>query len=88
MIETVVALALIIALSATFGILNAKSREDLGSERERRRNAESRSGKIIKGIERLMDPRPTRDVLIKHWERRLSKATRRSDDPPVSDPDD
>ena len=88
MIETVVALALIIALSATFGILNAKSREDLGSERERRRNAESRSDKIINGIERLMDPRPTRSVLIKHWKRRLSKATRRPDDPSLPDPDE
>jgi|TARA_R110000744_G_scaffold83733_1_gene163935 predicted outer membrane lipoprotein len=88
MVEAAFALALMIALAATFGILNAKSREDLGGERERRKNAESRSNKIIKGIEKLMDPRPTRDVLIKHWERRLSKATRRIDDPSVSDTDD
>jgi len=88
MVEAAFALLLMVALSATFGILNAKSREDLGGERERRKNAESRSTQIIKGIEKLMDPRPTRNVLIKHWKRRLSKATRRSADPSVSDPDE
>ena len=88
MVEAAFALILLVAMATTFGILNSKSREDLGGERELRKNAESRSRKIIKGIESLMDPRPTRDVLIKHWKRRLSKATSKFDDPSVSDPDE
>ncbi|QDP61232.1 MAG: hypothetical protein GOVbin2729_58 [Prokaryotic dsDNA virus sp.] len=46
---------------------------------------EKRSERLSRGVEKLMGPRPTRRVLIKHWERRLRQATGGNPDTPLPD---
>ena len=88
MVESAIAFVVLASLSLVWGFLYSKSQLNLGKERSRRRFSDLKSERIIRGIEKLMDPRPTRNVLIKHWERRLSKAIGRDVDTSLSDTND
>jgi len=78
-----------VAVSTVFVVLiliwgKAKKREGkLTSDNEDYRDKMDR---ISRGVEKLMGPRPSRAVLIEHWERRLRKATGRGSDTSLPDP--
>jgi hypothetical protein len=84
-IETLLAFSSMLFISLIAILLwgNGKYREGVSdSEGE---SQEEKIERITRGVEKLMGPRPTRSVLIKHWERRLRKATKRDRDTPLPD---
>lgn len=74
MVEVLIALSALVFLSLAFGYLNGKASERLGEERAKREMAELSNDKISRGIKKIMGPRPNRNILIKHWKRRLRKS--------------
>ena len=78
-----------VAVSVVFVVLiliwgKTKKREgELTSDNQ---SYKSKLDRISSGVEKLMGPRPSRALLIKHWERRLRKATGRDSDNPLPDP--
>ena len=59
-------------------------KEYIGRVSSEKESAEQKVERAMRGMEKLVGPRPSRRVLIRHWERRLREATGRSDSSSVS----
>jgi|TARA_R110000824_G_scaffold216127_3_gene402725 hypothetical protein len=88
MLEIILGFIALVSVAITFGYLHGKTKERLGGEMAMRKYSEASSRKVIRGIEKLMVPRPTRRVLLKHWNERLRKATSRDVDSSLPDSDE
>jgi len=85
MIETLFAIASVCVLSFAFAFFWGESKERSGRIDAERESAEEKMDRISRGVEKLMGPRPSRRLLIKHWERRLRRATKRGSDTTLPD---
>ena len=85
MIETLFAIASVCVLSFAFAFFWGESKEKSGRVDAERESAEEKIDRISRGVEKLMGPRPSRRLLIKHWERRLRGATKRGSDTTLPD---
>lgn len=85
MIESVLLASTLLILLIVLIFVWGESRESIGREKSHRESAEDKFERISRGIKKLTGPRPSRSVLVKHWERRLRKATGRDVDPTLPD---
>lgn len=85
MLETLFAIASICVLAFAFAFFWGESKEQSGRVDAERESAEEKIDRISRGVEKLMGPRPSRRLLIKHWERRLRRATKRGSDTTLPD---
>ena len=88
MVEALFAIASVCVLSFALSFLWGESKEKAGRLKAERESAQEKADRISRGVEKLMGPRPSRRLLIKHWERRLRKATEGDTDTklPISEP--
>ena len=75
MIETLIGFASLILFAIAVGYINGRTSHRLGSEEAMRKMADDSLGRIARGVEKLMVPRPNRSVLVRNWKRRLRKST-------------
>ncbi len=85
MIETLFAIASVCVLCFAFAFFWGESKEKSGRVDAERESAEEKMDRISRGVEKLMGPRPSRRLLIEHWERRLRRATKRGSDTTLPD---
>lgn len=85
MVEFALLVSLLFVLLVVLIFIWGESKESIGRERSQRESAEDKFERISRGIKKLTGPRPSRSVLVKHWERRLRKATGRDVDPSLPD---
>lgn len=62
-----------------------EGKESIGRSNIRKEAAEDKLKRISRGVEKLTGPRPSRRLLVKHWERRLRKSTGSDPDTDLSD---
>ncbi len=76
MVETLFVIVSVCVLAFVFAFFWGESKEESGRVGAERESAEEKIDRISRGVEKLMGPRPSRRLLVKHWERRLRRATK------------
>lgn len=85
MVEFTLLASLLVVLLIALIFIWGESKESIGRSKVKREVAEDKFERISRGIEKLTGPRPSRRLLVKHWERRLRKST--GSDPDTDLPD-
>ena len=85
MLEILFSILAFASLSFAFAFFWGESKRKSGALEAEKESAEEKVERISRGVEKLMGPRPSRRVLLDHWERRLRRATKRNPDATLPD---